>query len=744
MRAALSALRDVTRPTLVVFDDADELEISLEGLAGALATVPVLALLCGRDAEALAGAGALETRRLGPLDAAGVREFAAAFDAPAEWLLETGEGVPRRLHALVSRRARRAAAHRVEAAAGRTAAGRAELRTVEAELAGGVLELQRSQEDAGWGGADGGPVRCPFKGLASFDVADAPFFFGRERLVAELVARLVGASLLGVVGPSGSGKSSVVRAGLLPALSDGVLPGSADWVQAVIRPGEHPLRELADATAGLDRRRVLLVVDQFEETFTVCHDDAERSAFVTELVAAGRRDRIAVLAIRADHYGRCAAYRELSALLAAHHVLVGAMRRDELRRAVERPALRAGLRVEPELTDALVADVADEPGALPMLSTALLELWQRRDGRSLRLSTYQDTGGVRAAVARQAEEAFARLDGGQQRLARSVLLRLAAEGLGGAIERRRIALGELDDAAEVVAALTDQRLLTISAGTVELAHEALLREWPRLRMAGGGRRGTAAAPAPGRRGARVGRARAQPGRLTGALAWRPAGMARPPRARPQPGPSARIWARRSDGQSPRGAGTGGGEPSRSGLRCWSPHRGHLVGRRTAQRSARPPPSAARMPREWLATRAQAHLPGRRRARRGCLGSRPTDSQPTVEAAQRSTRRCCRLWAPTAGSVAAGARHRAAERGDQPRWTDAGRRRRRRDGPRCGTWPARRRLGPPLRGRARAVTDVAFSPDGALLASGSDDATVRLWDVASAGRSAARSSNVPLP
>ena len=250
-----------------------------------------------------------------------------------------------------------------------------------------------------------------------------------------------------------------------------------------MRPGEHPLRELANATAQTDRDRgVLLAVDQFEETFTMCRDEEERRAFVADLVA-GRGDRIVVLAIRADYYGRCGAYPELSRLLAAHHVLVSAMRRDELRRAVERPAQRVGLRVEPELTDALVGDVEHEPGALPMLSTALLELWQQRDGRRLRLATYEATGGVRGAVARHAEDAFARLDRDQQALARRVLLRLSAEDAGGTIERRRIALAELDDdaVAEVVAILTDQRLLTVSAGAVELAHDALLREWPRLR-----------------------------------------------------------------------------------------------------------------------------------------------------------------------------------------------------------------------------------------------------------------------
>ena len=484
--AALGELRHALRPTLVVLDEAEsapaELGAALGELVPALAELDVLVLACGRDADAL-GVPARDALVLKPLNAEAVRAIAAERGTPAEWLMEQSDGVPRRVHEAAGRWARREAARRVDDAAVRAAAGRAELRSVEAELTGGVIELQAAREDAEWAGRHDTPVRCPFRGLASFDVADAPYFFGRERLVAELVARLVGATLLGIVGPSGSGKSSVVRAGLLPALAGGVLPGSADWDVVVMRPGEHPLRELANATAQTDRDRgVLLAVDQFEETFTMCRDEEERRAFVADLVA-GRGGRIVVLAIRADYYGRCGAYPELSRLLAAHHVLVSAMRRDELRRAVERPAQRVGLRVEPELTDALVGDVEHEPGALPMLSTALLELWQRRDGRRLRLATYEATGGVRGAVARHAEDAFARLDRDQQALARRVLLRLAAEDAGGTIERRRIALAELDDdaVAEVVAILTDQRLLTVSAGAVELAHDALLREWPRLR-----------------------------------------------------------------------------------------------------------------------------------------------------------------------------------------------------------------------------------------------------------------------
>ena len=384
--------------------------------------------------------------------------------------------------------ARRDAEQRVQAAVTRAAAGRREWRAAESDLAGTVVALHEAGERRATGAR--AYTVCPFKGLAAFEFDDAQYFFGRERLVAELVARLVGAPLLGIVGPSGCGKSSVLRAGLLPALAGGVLPGSDDWSQLLIRPGEHPLHELRRALAGVDGdRRFVLAVDQFEETFTACRDETERRQFVDELARAARDRReggIVVLALRADYYGRCAAYPALSSPLAPNHVLVGPLSREELGRVIERPAQRVGLLVEPELTAALVADVEGEPGALPLLSTALLELWQRRDGRCLRHAAYEHTGGVRGAVARLAEESFGQLDPAQQTVARSVLLRLAGEGAGGAVVRRRVPLAELEtqrdeDAARVVALFTDRRLLTASAGTVEVAHEALLREWPRLR-----------------------------------------------------------------------------------------------------------------------------------------------------------------------------------------------------------------------------------------------------------------------
>jgi len=502
VRAALGRAGAASRATLLVVDDADEAGADvlgeLEKLTGARADVPVLALALAENAEALAhlaGAGALTLR---PLDAEGVRAIAVLYsprhaaheDVPADWLLKTSGGVPRRVHEVAREWARRDTARRVGRGAERAAAGRVELRSIEAELAGDVVALQAVRGRDAPSDENAAPMVCPFKGLASFDVADAPYFFGRERLVAGLVARLVGAPLLAIVGPSGSGKSSVLRAGLLPALASGVLPGSDGWAQIVMRPGEHPLRELTNAAAKIDDdRRFVLAVDQFEETFTACRDEQERAAFIAELAkiaCAGDGRAIVVLAVRADYYGRCAAYSQLAGVLAANHVLVGSMRRDELRRAVECPARRVGLRVEPELADALVADVEQQLGGLPLLSTALLELWQHRDGRRLHYAAFEHTRGVRGAIARLAEDAFTQLDDARQAVARDVVMRLVGLGADGAVECRRVLLAEFateqsEDVARVLALFTDRRLLTVSAGSIEVAHEALLREWPRLR-----------------------------------------------------------------------------------------------------------------------------------------------------------------------------------------------------------------------------------------------------------------------
>ena len=214
--------------------------------------------------------------------------------------------------------------------ASRAAAGRSDLTEVKADLAGKVVDLQVMRDQAGILATSATPARlaaegrCPFKGLATFEPVDADYFFGRERLVAELVARVVGAGFLGIVGPSGSGKSSVLRAGLLPALAGGVLPGSERWRRLLMRPGERPLDELrrvllsgapdplAEALDAFPADgRLLLAVDQLEELFTACRSDDERVAFADALARAAADPQgraVVVVALRADYYGRFAAY----------------------------------------------------------------------------------------------------------------------------------------------------------------------------------------------------------------------------------------------------------------------------------------------------------------------------------------------------------------------------------------------------------------------------------------------------
>lgn len=522
-------------PTLVVADDVDAAgHAAIQDLIATLPGVaerPILVILTASAdlppplsslLERLDPAGD-RTRQLEPLDLDGVRAIAGSYaegdldDVPIEAILADSHGLPGRVHAAIGDWARERASSRLRLTAVRAAAGRTDLRSAETALADDVADLQQLRERARlFAAVDEAEIAapatgaiCPFKGLATFDMQDASYFFGRERLVAEVVARLVGTTMMAVVGPSGSGKSSVVRAGLLPALAMGVLPGSENWRQILARPGEHPVAELVralhvtgpstdqtdparfldEAVAALPRAaRLLVVVDQFEEVFTAVEDEAERAAFVDLLSEAATRPdgRITVvLALRADLYGRCAAYPAVAKALAASHVLVGPLTEDELRRAIELPARQAGLRVEPDLVDALVADVVDEPGGLPLLSTTLLELWQRRDGRTLRMATFGQIGGVKGSVARLAEAAYQLLSSEQQSFARSVLLRLAGPGEGDSVVRRRAPIGEFEvdrnpDAAAVLRVLTDSRLVTIGEGTVEVAHEALLREWPRL------------------------------------------------------------------------------------------------------------------------------------------------------------------------------------------------------------------------------------------------------------------------
>ncbi|MFI9361393.1 hypothetical protein ACIG5E_10050 [Kitasatospora sp. NPDC053057] len=374
------------------------------------------------------------------------------------------------------------------------------------------------------------PATCPYRGLAPYGVEDAQFFFGREALTARLVDRvteqLAKDGPLVVIGPSGAGKSSLLRAGLLPALDHGLpaelRPGR--WPRVVFTPGDRPVVQLARVLAELtqddpesiraalltdpgsivDRlpegdSRLVLVVDQFEELVTACADEREREAFVAALSAASTRSAesaapraVVLLGLRADFYGHCMAYPALAEALPDGQVLIGPMNTEELRDAVEKPARLAGLSLEPGLLDLLLRDLRTGGGhrgpgaALPLLSHALLATWQRRAGRTLTMAGYQASGGIWGAVAQTAEATYDGLDADGRRAARQILLRLVHVVDGAEDTRRRAPLGELDlegdpAAPTARAALTEARLVVVDDDHAELAHEAVLRAWQRLR-----------------------------------------------------------------------------------------------------------------------------------------------------------------------------------------------------------------------------------------------------------------------
>ena len=374
-------------------------------------------------------------------------------------------------------------------------------------------------------------ARNPYKGLRPFLEADAADFFGREALTERLLARLGEQSgvsrFLAVVGPSGSGKSSVVRAGLLPALRAGALPGSDGWFVVDMHPGTHPFEELAgallriavDPPSGLverlerderglarvaqeilpaDRSELLLYIDQFEEAFSLVDDEDRRVRFLAALAAAvtDPESRVRVLVtLRADFYDRPLTYKGFGDLLAARTEAVTPLSVEELERAVVAPAAGVGARVGPPLLAEIVAGVAAQPAALPLLQYALTEVFERREDSTLTLEAYREIGGVSGALARRAEDLYGRLPEAGKEAARQLFLRLVTLGEEGAEDtRRRVLRSELvslevdREAMEtVIDSFGARRLLSFDRDpltrgpTVEVAHEALLREWGRLR-----------------------------------------------------------------------------------------------------------------------------------------------------------------------------------------------------------------------------------------------------------------------
>ncbi|UUU21640.1 nSTAND1 domain-containing NTPase [Streptomyces sp. DSM 40750] len=337
-----------------------------------------------------------------------------------------------------------------------------------------------------------GGAEPPYRGLARFETGDSGLFFGRDRLTAELAGLLRRRRFAAVFGPSGIGKSSLLRAGLVPLLRESQEQGPRFSGIRILTPGDqlartHELLLKAGGTGTGDR---LVVVDQFEEVFTLCHDAAERARFIDLLLTARNPEsRLRVLiAVRADFYGRCAEHRELAEALGDANLLAGPMSSAELREVVVKPAAAAGLTVERALTTRLVDEITDAPGGLPLLSHVLLETWRRRRGKTLTLAGYEAAGGLDGAIAKTAEDVYNGFTEGEAATARRVLLRLISPGDGTPDTRRPAGRAELettgtgrDEVAQVLEALTRARLLTLDGPTVEVAHEALITAWPRLR-----------------------------------------------------------------------------------------------------------------------------------------------------------------------------------------------------------------------------------------------------------------------
>ncbi len=382
------------------------------------------------------------------------------------------------------------------------------------------------------------PQPNPYKGLKAFEEADSENFFGREQLTQRLLQRLmprtgIGESdhLLVVVGPSGSGKSSVVKAGVIPELRNGAIPatdttpGSENWFYLEMVPGTHPmeeleaallrvavnppeslLRQLEDDKRGLlralkrvlpdDNSQLVLFIDQFEEVFTLSESEEKRNHFLNSLMTAVMepRNRLRlILTLRADFYDRPLSYYEFGELVRKHTEVVLPLNAQELESAIVLPARQAGVVLEGGLASEIAADVREQPGALPLLQYALMQLYERREGSRLTLKAYHDIGGAMGALARRAEEIYQELNLEQKDTARQVFLRLVTLGEGQEDTRRRILRGELnalgnqDAINSVIETFGGQRLLTFDNDpqtrepTIEVAHEALIREWRSLR-----------------------------------------------------------------------------------------------------------------------------------------------------------------------------------------------------------------------------------------------------------------------
>nr|MBD2222450.1 CHAT domain-containing protein [Calothrix sp. FACHB-1219] len=339
-------------------------------------------------------------------------------------------------------------------------------------------------------------ARCPFLGLYPFRVENQKFFFGREKLVAQLQQKLEKENFLAVFGASGSGKSSLVLAGLIPALKE----KQPDLQMAYMTPNCNPIEQMQASFLEVQNQAAILVIDQFEELFTLCTDNQRRQEFIDKLLFTIQQQKV-VITMRADFWGECASYPQLKQLMQSRQELIGPMDTSELRKAMEMQAAQVGLRFEADLSNQILDDVQGEPGAMPLLQHALLELWKRRHGRWLRTIEYEAIGGVKIAIAQTADAVYDQCEAQQKEQIKNIFIRLtrlddsAPSGEKRRDTRRRVWLEELiptvnDEALiqQLVKKLAGEgaRLVVTSVDSatqreeVEVAHEALIRYWPRL------------------------------------------------------------------------------------------------------------------------------------------------------------------------------------------------------------------------------------------------------------------------
>lgn len=392
-----------------------------------------------------------------------------------------------------------------------------------------MVELQNAEQPTVWDG------RIPYLGLKAFQEDDAQFFFGREHLVAELIERLGTIRFLVIAGPSGSGKSSLARAGLLHAIKMGQIDGSDKWLRATMRPGNNPIEQTALSMARLVKspiaattlretglhdsqalhaqietlltdnsdQRCVLLVDQFEEVFTQTKNDSLREAFfalLTTAVTIPNGRTIVILSMRSDFVAQCARYEQLNELLSHNFRQVGGMQPEALARAITLPALEVGVKIDPALVSQITFDMKGEVGALPLMSFALRDLFEaektrKGDAMDMTLTEYQRRGGLQKALEHHTKRVFDTFSEKQIELAGSVFSKLVEAGQGRADTRRIVVFSELvpsdqSGAAveEIVQAFAAEgvRLLATDHNeqqderTVTITHEKLLEAWPWL------------------------------------------------------------------------------------------------------------------------------------------------------------------------------------------------------------------------------------------------------------------------